>query len=704
MNRRVDWVRFYKFYRKIVDFVPDPDEPHITLGYLFGLVEHINSKITEPLLQMGIPFGVYPRGAGDDQAAENFAQVCRAFYAQPNFQQALRRSKKEMVICGPRWEIDEWLNIKRPGRMWGQIPQAYETPVVRPDGTPLVGKDGKPVMTQGIKMVPGEVEVNRPVHYGFTTRFPSVFDMYPEPDRKTIGTGAPTDCSWLVEDMGELAIEDLCHQKYVDPRTGSEEPVYNFERLMAERGTKARARYEKFMKGGSDYAEDSYGRLITPTGKWNLTTDYHQIDKDTQYPTEGTVNRQSSEDRDKVWVVRHYENNEILTIANGKFIIQRCVDPWHVPGIKARVENYTEDPEFIYGQGAVQPIEDEILAMGDSFNLTFSNAIRLVNKMVAVREEAIVTMDDFKPRAGGKIRVQGVTDVRQAIAEVPQASVINEMLSLHSIISGEIEFVDSVMDGAPGIGGSKPQHKTAAGLQTLQVNYGTRFITNQAQSLINEARRGLSMEEFFSQFGFEKRPYRVYRDDGSTALASFNKDDIFTEGRGFDFLIEVDPLWGNTQAQRQNALEAFDHGSGYEKLRKELQDPTMRKLKLDKLYERVLKLAFGMRDTSRVFTMPDNTMTPENEFQVIIQGGVVQCSGDLVDHITKHTLQAQSPKLDEAIRSGNAHPDSKKNLMLLIQEDMAKLNTFLKNPDAAAKKRLNDAGMVHPAQFPKDNG
>lgn len=703
MNQRANWVRYLKMYRKIVDFIPEPDEPHITLGYLFGLVENNTAKITEPLLSMDIPFAVQPRGEGDGQAAENFGQIYRANFKAPNFQQSMRRSMKMMGIIGPRFEIDEWLNIKRQGFTWGKIPKEVETPVTDKAGRPVLDKKGKPVTVKTVVMVPGEVPISRSVFSGFHTRFPNAFDMYPEPDRCTINQGEPTDISWLVEDMGELAIEELAHQKYIDPMTGMENPVYDFSRLMAERGVKARARYERFLKGGSDYAEDSYGTLITPTGKWNLTTDYHQIEKDSIYPTEGTVNRQSSEDRDKVWVVRHYENNEILTIANGKFVIQRVTDPWHVPGIKARIENYTEDPEFLYGQGMVQPIEDEILAMGDSFNMTFSNAIRLINKMVAVREDAIVTMDDFKPRAGGKIRISGATDVRQAIAEVPQASVIQEMLSLNSIITGEIGFVSSMTDGTPGVQGTKPDHKTKGGLEILQQNFATRFVTNQASTLINQARRGLSMAEFFSQFGFEKQPYRVVRENGSTALARFNKDDVETEGRFFDFVVEVDPLWGNTTAQRQNALDAYEHGAEYEKTRMEFKDPSMRKLKLDKLYERVLKLTFGLRDTSAIFVMPDNSMTPEDEFQILIQGGTVQCSGNLEEHVTKHILQHDSPKTDEAIKAGKAPPDLKTNLALLIQQDLARMKTFAANPQAAAQKKLNAVGLIHPAQFPKDN-
>lgn len=697
MNRRLEWVRFLKMYRKVVDFVPEPDEPHLTLGYLFGLIEQNNAKISEPLLGMSIPFAVYPRGSGDGQAADNFSQIYRHSFAQPNYQEAMRRSMKLMGIIGPRFEVDEWLNVKRPGFMWGKVPQEVKTPLLRGDGTPLMRKDGTPAFTVKTQLVPGEVPVSKTVHCGFNTRFPSPFDMYPEPDRATFGTGAPTDCSWCVEDMSEMAIEELAHQKYVDAN-GAEQPVYDFSRLMAERGTKARERYERFMKGGSDYAEDSYGTLIVPTGKWNLTTDYHQIDKDTQYPTEGTVNRQSSEDRDKVLLVRHYEANEILTIANGKFIVQRVTDPWHTPGLKMRIENYTSDPEFLYGQGMVQPIEDEILAMGDSFNMSYSNAIRLINKMVAIREDAIVTMEDFKPRAGGKIRIQGVSDVRSAISEIQQRSVIPEMMSLHSILSGEIEFVSSNLDGAPGVQGSKPGHKTNKGLQTLQVNYATRFITNQASALINQARRGLSMEQFFSQFAFEKQSYRCLRDDGSTVLAEFDKDDVYTEGRGFDFVIEVDPLWGNTAAQRQNALDAYEHGAEYEKMRRDIQDPSMRKLNLDKLYERVLKLTFGLRDTSSIFTAPDGTMTPANEEQIIARGGVVRCGGDLQEHIVHHLAYMNSPQLADAIKNEKVHPDTKKNIGLLIQEDRARLVAFLKDPEGAVQKRMNEVGLVHPDQ------
>ena len=697
LNRRQEWVRWLKYYRKIVDWVPEPDEPHITLGYLFGLVEQNSAKISEPLLQMSIPFAVYPRGAGDGDAAENFAQMYHTNFVQPNYQEAMRRSMKLMGIIGPRFEVDEWLNIKRPGFKWGQVPQEVKTPLLRGDGTPLLRKDGTPAYIIKTQMVPGEVAIDRSIHYGFNTRFPSTFDMYPEPDRATIGTGAPKDCSWCVEDMGEVAIEELCHQKYTD-QFGAEHPVYDFSRLMAERGTKARLRYERFMKGGSDYAEDTFGMLITPTGKWNLTSDYHQIDKDTQYPTEGTVNRQSSEDRDKVWLVRHYEANEILTIANGKYVVQRVTDPWHVPGLKMRVENYTQDPEFLYGMGMVQPIEDEILAMGDSFNMSYSNAIRLINKMVAFREDAIVTLDDFKPRAGGKIRISGATDVRSAIAEVPQANVMQEMMAMHSLLSGEIEFVSSNMDGAPGVQGTKANHKTKGGLETLQLNYSTRFIVNQASTLINQARRGLSMEEMYSQFGFEKRPFRVTRDDGTTTYPEFSKDDIFTDGRGFDFVIEVDPLWGHSSAQRQDALDLVEQVIAYEKFRMEAKDPTMKKANVSFFFEKFMK-KFGIRDLSKAFTMADNSMSPEQEFQVLMQGGVVSCSGDLQDHITKHLMQKDSPKLADAVKNGHAPQDIQKNLGLLVQECTAKLTSFLSNPQGAAQDRLNNVGLVHPAQM-----
>ncbi len=686
-DRRVEAVRFFKLWRKYTDRVINPDEPNITLGYSFALVEKLASKITEPILKMRPPCDVLPMKLGDGAQAENFKNVARNWYSKPNVQEPLSRSKKEMVIVGTRWEIDEWQNQQRKGKMWGKVPKMVQQPLMDLQGQPVM-KDGQPVMSPPTQvMVDAEVERNIPIHYGFTTRYPSFFDMYPEPFRKTIGTGAPTDASWVIEDMGELAMEEMCREMYVDPADNKTKPLYDFTMLLKDAGNRAQERYAKIMQGGTGI-DDNYGPLITPVKGWGMLSDYGQEDKNTQYPGGSEADGSAVEDRDKIWVVRHYQANEILTIANGKYIIQRKKDPWHVPIMPIRVECYTTDPEFLYGVGALKPIEDEIYELNDTHNLSMSQFIRIVNKMMAIQEGSIVSMADFEPRAGGKIRVRGDIDVRTAIMPIEQSNVVSEMLAMESNARGLIEFTSDNMDGSPGVQGTKQEHKTARGMELITVNMSTRFVTMQRQGLINEARRMMSMSHFFSQFAFEKMPYRLYRDDGSTALAEFNKDDIFTEGRGFEFAVEIDPTFGDTQIQRNQDLFLFDRSVEYERLRKELGDPTMRKINLDVLMEKNLR-DFGYVDTTRVFTSPDNEMSVDAEMTVLMQGGTIECSGDLQEHITMHLLALNSPNLKKAVESGKAAPDTLKNLQLAISQAMAKLTTFVKDPQGAAQAKLN---------------
>lgn len=688
-DKRATWVRCYKWWRKIKDAVFDPDEPNIMLGYAFGVVEQLFSKNVEPLMKLSPPCNVLPMRLGDGAAAENFKQVARNWYRKPGPQKLIPRSKKEMAITGSRCEIDEWLNIQRKGKMWGKVEQEVEVPALDTQRQPILDKAGKPVMMRMKQMVDGEVERLIPIHYGFNTRYPSIFNIYPEPDRPTIGTGMPTDCTWAVEDMGELAIEDMFHEKYVDPKDRLLKPLYDFSRVIKAGGQKAQERYARMEREGSS-VEDGYGPLIIPINPWNSHTNYGKLDKDTVYPTEATVNRSSTEDRDKVWVVRHYQADEIVTIANGKYIIQRVRNPWHVPIMPIRIECWTEDPEFIFGIGVIEAIEDELAELNDIHNLSMSQFIRIINKMLAVQSGAIESWSDFKPRAGGKIRIRGDTDVRQAIMPIEQGNVVNEMLAMESNSKGLIEFESANSDLSPGVMGTKQSHKTYKGMVEIQNNLAIRTTTIQRQALINEALRMMSMERFFSQFCFEKQPYRIYRDDGTTGLAEFNKDDVFTEGRGFEFLVEIDPNFGDTQVQRQQSLFLLDRAIDYEKLRREMRDPKMKRFDLSMQFQRVLS-DFGWFDSSRVFTQDDGSMGPDEELQLLMQGGVVECRGDLVHHVRTHLLQRGAPNLKKAIEAGKADPNTIRNLELVIQQAMAKLNTFVKDPVGATEADKNSA-------------
>jgi hypothetical protein len=142
-------------------------------------------------------------------------------------------------------------------------------------------------------------------------------------------------------------------------------------------------------------------------------------------------------------------------------------------------------------------------------------------------------------------------------------------------------------------------------------------------------------------------------------------------------------------------MSMFDRAVDFKKMAVELKDPTMRHPNLDFLYENLLK-KFGYRDTSKVFSLPSGAMDPDQEFMILAQGGVCECKGDLQSHILAHLLHLASPALKADMESGKVHKDTARNLNLLIQQDMAKLATFMKDPQGAASQKLNSLGMSLP--------
>lgn len=662
------------------------DEYAIMLGYAFSIVERMHAKITEPLFQMGLPCDTYARRFGDQGKAQNLQHIQKNFYAGPNFQESLSKSKKSMCVVGHRWEFDGWLHVVRNGKRWGQVEQVIEVPIKRrPDGTP----DMSGPMARSVVMVPAEVPIKRPVHYGFNTECPRWDEVYPEPGRTTIDTGQKTDMSWIIRDLGYLAIEDLAKEVRYDVNSKSDVPLYDFGRLLHDAGTAAEKRYAKIMDGQSG-AADNFGSIIIPIRAW-----------DNQSGRSGWSNRteqNGSEDRDKVWVAQHREMGEILTIAQGKYIIHRMVDPWHVPGLKARIENYTTDAAGrLRGKGAIEPIEGELAEFEDMHNLSMQNIFRIVNRMTYVNTEAIVNEDDFDSRAGGLVRIKGdVADVRAAVVEANQSSPINEMLAVESSLKGLIEFVSMEIDGSPGVQGTKQNHKTKGGMDLIYTALAPSYARFQRQARINETRRCANMADILAQFHFNKMPFRLVKPDGSTAFAEFSKEDIDTEGRGFDFGYSVDPMWGNPQQKLSLKSVIYQSAIEYMSLPKNIRGLNSKDVNISDLFDDMLQES-GYTDTSKLFTIPDGSKSPEEELEILAQGGTLDgCKGDLIHHIQTHFLQIASPGLKAMIEDEKADKDTARKLQLLIEQAMAKMVTFMRDPQGSSMERLNNIGGAMP--------
>mgnify|MGYP001612784068 CR=1 FL=1 len=656
---REEWVRYYKIWRTMLDKQMDSDEPNSFLPYAYGIIEKLTSRTVEAIIKTRLP--VKPRHIGDVEKAEKFSNITRNYYDQSEYQDQYAASMKEMRITGSRWEIDDWANRWAKGKMWKKVPQKG-----------ILDK----IQTMAGKVIPGlqseyefqaetEVEIDVPLEVGFRTKFPSVFDVYPEPDKKRVD-----DMAWLIVDEGEVALDDLRKEFYVDSQ-GEKRPVYDLTEIESE--------YPNHVPGA-----------IAPVRKWQSGTDYGRLSRDAVAPTEGTVDKSSSSDMDRVWVCTMYEPNRIITILNGRYLVRLVKDPWHIPRIPARIERHVVDPQFLYGLSVLQPIEDQIYELNDIHNLSMSNWIRIINKMMAIHIDGVPFPDDFKPRAGGKIRVRADMDVRQAIMPIEQTDVTPSMVGMEANTKGSMEWASGVSDFSPGPRGVKQGHDTLGGLLEIEQQLSVTFTTWQRQSLGNRQKQMESMEHFFSQYAFEKRPYRVYRDSGATVLAEFNKDDIFTDGRGFDYIIEIDPTFGNDAVQRQQLMILFDLSLKYMAARAQMKDQTMEEVKINVLFRNILT-KFGFTDPSNMFKLPNNAMSPDDELAVIMQGGTVRTVNgeDKINHVLSHINQLNDPNIQKAVESGKADPDTIRKLQLHLEETKASIVGILQDPELSAEIMKN---------------
>jgi hypothetical protein len=212
--------------------------------------------------------------------------------------------------------------------------------------------------------------------------------------------------------------------------------------------------------------------------------------------------------------------------------------------------------------------------------------------------------------------------------------------------------------------------------------------------LINASRQMESMEAFISQYQFDPAPYRQYRDDGSTLMVELSKDDVYTDGVGFDYVMEIDPAAGDDAIARQHSVYLIDLAIKYEAWRQGAGDPTIERANVAEMFRNTLR-KFGHLDTSRLLTKPDGTMNPGDEFEIMMGGGIVKVNPkeDMIGHLLEHLLQRDSPAFQQAKAAGKVTPEGAQALELHIQETMAAIGATMQNPELAAQERLNE--MLH---------
>lgn len=655
------WVRFYKLYRAIADAVDDNDEVNFMISYAYGIVEDLVSKISEPIMQMKPPCRVAAKQDGQQQQAENFAAICASYFATSRWQLEFTESTREQVIIGNSWENDCWAAEYSKGKIWAKVKGETMIDQIKGFAGKMLNMPTKTSFQQTT-----EVDHNYAEKVGYHTRFPNAFDIFPEPGIKNV-----RDMHWLIEQERSVAIADLLKKTYEDPKTRQRMSVFNFDALLKAKGPHEPGAIQPIpMDAKSDFGKEA---------------------RDAQLGQDSEDAQQSHADMDQVFLIWVWEPNRMFAVANGTHVVAYRENVFHVPRIPYRLKVYTKQKEFLYGTGAIEPIESQLYELTDIHKLSMRNWVRLINRMVAYDDEAVPYPDDFKPRAGGRIRVRPGPggSVAGSIHTVDYPDVTQSMLAQESNTKGGIERVIAVADYSPGVEGTKQTHKTLGGLMEISKNVAQRTTTIRRMILAGFQEQQWFMEKLYSQFLMEKQPFTIYGPDGSTRLSQFDLWDIHTGGTGFDFIIEYDPSFGDDALLRNQMMVLLDAGIKYENARVQLGDGKLAKCALDEIMRRLLK-GFGWLDTSKILSHPDGVVDPMAEFQIMMDGQPVAPNPkeDLVKHLIEHYVQKNSPQFRKGVADGSIDPRMMQLLDAHIMATELLIDQALKNPEALAQAKI----------------
>jgi hypothetical protein len=653
------WVRCYKIYRALADATDNPDEENMFIPYAFGMIEDIVSRLVEPLLQK-LPVKPQARSQKYVEAARNFYAVVKTYLSTSRYQLEFTNSNRQKIIVGNRWERDTWFNEWVQGKEWAKRPvnKAVQTTAQFLDKVLPMN-----VMARFNEYV--EVEKQYPRQLGYGTRFPSVFLMWPEP-----GILRVEDMHWLIEEEESVALDDLKKQMYTV--NGVRKNVYDLTELEKDVGPH---------EAGS----------ISPN--FDDSSPYHKEVADIlgSRATGGQISEDTAETLDKVHLLHVHTPTLKYTVANGRYIILHVKDPFHKPRIPFRLDVYTPDPENLYGMGAIEPSEDMFLELNDIHRLSMRSWVRMINGLVAYHKGAVPFPDDWKSRAGGRVRIDpGVSpNIHNAIAVIQQQDPTDSMITHESNTRGLLERIISISDLSPGVEGTRQYHDTASGMLEIQNQLAKRFATMRRGQLACYVEQFQVIYDFCMQFMFEPQIFRQENSEGKTLYPKFTRDDIWTDGEGFDFIIEEDPSFGDNVVQRNQLMILLDIAIKYETFRMSTGDPEMLKLKVSKIMTRLLE-AFGWTFNAELMAPVGNVLTPEAELAMILEGQDVQPNPDenLVGHVIEHVVQMMSPKMVQGSAAGQVKPEALARLKLHIDATMAMIQSIISQPEAAAQAKI----------------
>lgn len=660
------WVRCYKIYRALADAVDDPDEENMFIPYAFGMIEDILARLTEPLLQK-LPIKPQARSIRFATAARNFYALVKTYLSTSRYQLEFTNSNRQKVITGNRWEKDEWASEYAEGLEWKNT---TVTEMVQTIGRVLGKIIPMKVQVTYKKLV--EVSKLYAKSVGYRVRFPSVFLIWPEP-----GYTRVDDMHWLVEEEESVALDDLRAQVYI----GADKVKHNVYDLS---------------EIDNDYKKHEPGS-ITPefSDKSTYHTDISDVlgSRNIQSTSKNSAQGRDVSDMDKVHLLHVHEPGRRFTIANGKYLVLYVDKPFHRPRIPFRLDVYTPDPENLFGIGAIEPTEDLFLELNDIHRLSMRSWVRMINGIVAYHNGAVPFPDDWKGKAGGRIRIDpGVSpNVHNAIASIQQNDPTGSMLTHESNTKGLLERIISIADMSPGVEGTKQYHETLGGLFEIQNQLAKRFAVMRRAQLACYIDQFQTIYDFCMQFMFDAQPAKMVDTDGKTLYPKFSRDDIWTAGEGFDFLIEEDPSFGDNAVQRNQLMVLLEIAMKYETFRMNSKDTEMLKMRISDIMKRVVE-AFGWTFNAELLGHPDSIMTPESELQMILNGQEVHPNPkeNLLGHIVDHMVQMNSPKIQQGAAAGQITPEMLARLKMHIDETGTMAQAVMENPQGAAQARVQE--------------
>lgn len=653
------WLRLYKLYYGKVDEVDDPDEPQTAVPYAFGLVEDLVAALTDILLR------TKPRmrgkSAAEDEAAANAKAKADAYYAGPEYQLDFVSSEREKVITGSAWEKDTWANDWIAGRRRVRRDQQGEEPG-------LAGF-AKKVIQMAVKFTFKAWEVAEklyPRRVGYHCKFPSVFDVFPEP-----GFTRGQDAHYVMEQFSEVAIADLKQAVYLDPETGDKRPLYDFSLLEAEKGKQA--------AGAIQPIEDPFG----------VNGEAAREAKRLAGGQDGTDRSAQSDDIDRVHILEVWEPTRLIVVAQGKFIVRYEEHPLPVARTPYRLKVYTQKKDDPFGIGALEPAESSFYELNDTHKLSMRNFVRIVNQMLAVNMDAVMYPSDLKPRPGGTIRMRAGFNVQNQIQPIQQQSLGQEMLLQESNTKGIIERATGAPDLSPGVQGTKQDHETLGGLMQIQGMAAKRTGINLRQGMAYFQDQMWMMDQMDNHFMTEPVAVPVAGPDGTTSMRELSAEDLYTED-GFHYWSEFDPAYGDDNAARNQWMVLLDLSLKYTKTRQAVGDPSQPQVAIGEVFKQVLH-RFGCIDTSKLLVNPDGTMDPKTELQMMLDGQPVKPNPkeNLLGHVMEHAQDLA--KLEQAVAEGKAPPETVLAMRAHIQATVMMAEQIMGNPLAAGQAMAGQA-------------